>query len=70
MSLKILKVLISGAVLLLCNVYTLAADELKISGAAAVAGGIIVPNKAAIEKETGLALQLRRTLTRLPDNTG
>ena len=58
MSLKIPKALISGAVLLLCNVYALAADELKISGAAAVAGGIIVPNKAAIEKESGLTLNI------------
>jgi phosphate transport system substrate-binding protein len=32
--------------------------ELKISGAAAVAGTIIVPNKAAIEKESGLTLTI------------
>lgn len=32
------------------------AGELKISGAAAVAGAVITPNKAAIESETGLTL--------------
>jgi len=35
-----------------------AGTELKVSGAAAVAGGIIVPNKAAIEQESGLTLNL------------
>ena len=34
------------------------AGELKISGAAAVAGGVINPNKAAIEQETGLTLNV------------
>jgi phosphate transport system substrate-binding protein len=58
MSLKILNVLAAGVVLLLSTVDLFAADELKISGAAAVAGGIIVPNKAAIEKETGLILNI------------
>jgi phosphate transport system substrate-binding protein len=33
-----------------------AAADLRVSGAAAVAGGIITPNKAAIEQETGLTL--------------
>jgi phosphate transport system substrate-binding protein len=33
-----------------------AAGELRVSGAAALAGGIITPNKAAIEQETGLTL--------------
>jgi len=34
------------------------AGELKVSGAAAVAGAIIMPNKAAIEKDTGLTLNI------------
>src|SRR3954452_11982544 len=32
------------------------ATELRVSGAATVARGIIIPNQAAIEKETGLTL--------------
>ena len=32
------------------------ATDLRVSGAATVAGGIITPNKAAIEQETGLTL--------------
>ncbi len=47
----------SAAVLLSANTASLAA-ELKVSGAAAVAGAIITPNKAAIEKETGLTLSV------------
>ena len=59
MSLKTLKGLTACAVLLLsANICTLAAAELKVSGAAAVAGGIITPNKAAIETETGLTLNV------------
>jgi hypothetical protein len=54
MAWKILVTLTSAAVVLMAtNVAPVAAKELKISGAAAVAGNIIMPNKAAIEKETG-----------------
>jgi phosphate transport system substrate-binding protein len=53
MNLKTLRALTAGAAFLLsANVYTLAAAELKVSGAAAVAGNIVMPNKAAIEKES------------------
>ena len=59
MNLKTLRALTAGAAFLLsANVYTLAAAELKVSGAAAVAGNIVMPNKAAIEKETGLTLNV------------
>lgn len=47
----------SAAVLLSANTASLAA-ELKVSGAAAVAATIIMPNKAAIEKDTGLTLSV------------
>jgi phosphate transport system substrate-binding protein len=36
----------------------LAAAELKVSGAAALAGAIMTPHKSAIEQETGLSLSL------------
>ena len=53
------KVATAGAVLFLStNAGSSAAAELRISGAATVAGGIINPNKAAIEQETGLTLNL------------
>jgi phosphate transport system substrate-binding protein len=53
------KVLAAGAVLFLSmNAGSSVAAELRISGAATVAGGIINPNKAAIEQETGLTLNL------------
>jgi phosphate transport system substrate-binding protein len=59
MSLKIAKTLTSGALLLMsANLCTLAAAEMKVSGAAAVAGAIVTPNKAAIETETGLTLSV------------
>jgi phosphate transport system substrate-binding protein len=59
MSLRILRALTAGtAFLLSANIYTVAAAELKISGAAAVAGNIVMPNKAAIETETGLTLNV------------
>jgi phosphate transport system substrate-binding protein len=59
MSLKILRALSAGAVCLMsANICPLAAAELKVSGAAAVAGNIVMPNKAAIEKETGLTLNV------------
>lgn len=35
-----------------------AAAELKVHGSSTVAGGVLVPNKAAIEKETGLTLTI------------
>ena len=56
---KTLKTLTAVAVVLMsASGYTLAAAELKISGAATVGGPIINPNKAAIEKETGLTLNV------------
>jgi hypothetical protein len=59
MSIKALSVSSAGAALLLAaNVTSLAAAELKIGGAPAVAIPIIAPNKAAIEKETGLTLSM------------
>ena len=58
MSLKTLMTLAGGAAILLsANVFSHAA-ELKISGAAAVAGAIVMPNKAAIEKASGLTLNI------------
>jgi len=47
-----------AAIALLASTSLLAAAELKVSGAAAVAGGVINPNKAAIEQETGLTLNM------------
>lgn len=65
MTLKIVRTLATGAVCLMsANVAAFAAAELKISGAAAVAGNIVVPNKAAIETESGL------TLTVTPNGDG
>ncbi len=59
MSLKIATSLISATMLLLsANLSAASAASLRISGAAAVAGNIIIPNKAAIEKETGLTLEV------------
>jgi phosphate transport system substrate-binding protein len=59
MSSKALTALTAGAALLLAaGTHPLAAAELKVSGAATVAGGIIVPNKAAIEQEAGLTLAI------------
>jgi phosphate transport system substrate-binding protein len=54
------KTLITGTavVALLASTQLLSATELKVSGAAAVAGGVINPNKAAIEQETGLTLAM------------
>src|SRR5260370_18502434 len=49
---------VGGALFLAANVNSLAAAELKISGAPAVAIPVIAPNKAAIEKETGLTLNM------------
>jgi phosphate transport system substrate-binding protein len=48
----------AAGLLLATNLAALAGTELKVSGAAAVAGGIITPNKAAIEQESGLTLNL------------
>jgi phosphate transport system substrate-binding protein len=50
--------LAAAAAMLICASVPGFAAELKVSGAAAVAGTIIVPNKAAIEKETGLTLNV------------
>lgn len=47
-----------AAAVLICGPAASFGAELKISGAAAVAGTIIVPNKAALEKETGLTLNV------------
>jgi phosphate transport system substrate-binding protein len=59
MSLRVVTALTSATILLLsANLCTLSAAELKVSGAAAVAGNIVVPNKAAIEQETGLTLNV------------
>jgi phosphate transport system substrate-binding protein len=54
------KILAAGAAVLglLAGTQGLTAAELKVSGAAAVAGGVINPNKAAIEQETGLTLTM------------
>jgi phosphate transport system substrate-binding protein len=46
----------STALLLSTMVGPASAAALRVSGAAAVAGGIMTPNKAAIEQETGLTL--------------
>jgi phosphate transport system substrate-binding protein len=59
MFLKTLKTLIAGAILLLsANGYALAGTEMKISGGLSIPTGIITPNKAAIEQETGLTLNV------------
>jgi phosphate transport system substrate-binding protein len=59
MPLKILTTLAAGTVFLLSvDICTLAAAELKVSGAPAVSIGVINSNKAAIEKETGLTLNI------------
>ncbi len=55
---KHLVVLAAGASLLAAGVAQSVAAELKVSGAATVAGDIIIPNKAAIEKTTGLTLNV------------
>jgi len=49
---------VSAILFLSMNAAPGAATELRISGAATVAGGIITPNKAAIEQETGLTLNM------------
>jgi len=57
MNWKTLNALIAGAAILFSTgASSFAATELKVSGAATVAGGIIAPNKAAIEQESGLTL--------------
>jgi ABC-type tungstate transport system permease subunit len=47
-----------AALALIAQMHLASATELKISGAAAVAGGVINPHKAAIEQETGLTLNV------------
>jgi len=44
--------------LLLSFIIPSVAAELKVHGSSTVAGGVLVPNKAAIEKETGLTLTI------------
>ena len=56
---RILSVAITGSALLLsAQIGSLAAAELKVSGAAALAGAIVNPNKAAIEKDSGNTLSV------------
>jgi phosphate transport system substrate-binding protein len=45
-----------ATLLLSALAHPVSAAELRVSGAATVAGGIITPNKAQIEQETGLTL--------------
>jgi phosphate transport system substrate-binding protein len=59
MSLKSVSLTTATAIFFLASASGCAfAVELKVSGAATVAGGIIMPNKAAIEQETGLTLSV------------
>lgn len=58
MSLKSLMTLAGGAAFILSASTLSYATELKVSGAAATANAIINPNKATIEKETGLTLNI------------
>ena len=59
MSLKSVTTLTAGAMLLLsAGLCAVNAAGMKVSGAAAVAGSIMTPNKAAIESETGLTLDV------------
>lgn len=55
---KTLMKLAAGAAFLASANGIVYAAPLKVSGAAAVAGSIVMPNKAAIEKETGLTLEI------------
>jgi phosphate transport system substrate-binding protein len=48
----------AAALMLVSNIAAPAADKLEVSGAAAVAGAVIMPNKAAIEQRAGLMLNL------------
>jgi phosphate transport system substrate-binding protein len=48
----------SAAILLSAAGIPVRADELRVSGAATVGKGIIIPNQAAIEQETGLTLKM------------
>ena len=59
MSLRNLIALAGGAAFLLsANAFSSQAAEMKVSGAAAVANAIVMPNKAAIEKDAGLTLNV------------
>jgi phosphate transport system substrate-binding protein len=59
MSLKFATTLTGSALFLLsATICSASATELKMSGAAAVAGSIVMPNRAAIETETGLTLDV------------
>ncbi len=51
---------LTGSALLLfsATICSASATELKLSGAAAVAGSIVMPNRVAIETETGLTLDI------------
>lgn len=59
MAFRFKPLLAGGAMLLLsANFHAASATELKLSGAAAVNGAIVLPNRAAIESETGLTLDV------------
>jgi phosphate transport system substrate-binding protein len=59
MSIKMLATLTASAVLLLsAENISFAAGEFKVHGSSTVAQGILGPNKAAVEKETGLVLAI------------
>src|SRR6185312_15824932 len=58
MTWKTLAALTAGALLLTGAVRPAAATELRVSGAATVAGSIIMPNKAAIEQAAGVTLSI------------
>jgi phosphate transport system substrate-binding protein len=55
---------VSGLLLLSVPALSFAAGALTIHGSSTVAGGVLAPNKAAIEQETGL------TLTIVPNGSG
>jgi phosphate transport system substrate-binding protein len=55
---KTLAALLAGTAMLTVSAFAAQASELRVHGAATVANGIIVPNQAAIEQETGLTLAL------------
>ena len=47
-----------ATILLLSLIVPSVAAELRVHGSSTVAGGVIVPNKVSIEKETGLTLTI------------
>ena len=50
--------IIAATFLLLSHTAPTVAAELRVHGSSTVAGGVLVPNKAAIEKESGLTLTI------------